>query len=122
MHGSVVELVIKNRSAIVFDGILDSRHSDNEDQRYGIDTGIRSSKDGEKLEAEFGIWQNSIGYLLTYHQDNIEKEKDIGNIMELEPYVLRNERQGRVLGGSDFVSRVRLGGIPLLVLPVCRQW
>lgn len=51
----------------------------------------------------------------TYHKDNNEQEEDVGNVLELEPEVLRDEGQGRVLGRPDLVSRVRLRWVAVLV-------
>ena len=51
----------------------------------------------------------------TYHQDHEEEEKDIGDVMELEPEVLRNERQGGILGCSNLVPGIASEGIPFVV-------
>jgi len=44
----------------------------------------------------------------TYTQDYDEQEIHVSNVVELEPQVLGDEADGRVLGRPDFISLVVL--------------
>lgn len=45
--------------------------------------------------------------LYTYIKNNDEKEINVRNVVELQPHVVGNEREGCIFGGSDFVSGIR---------------
>ena len=51
----------------------------------------------------------------TYVQDNNKQEIHVGDVMELEPDVLRDEGERGVLGGTDLVSRIVIIGETLLI-------
>jgi sRNA-binding carbon storage regulator CsrA len=57
---------------------------------------------------------------LTYAEDNDEKEVDHGNIMKLEPQILRYETQWSIFGGPYLVPRVMLFDTSLFVF--CFVW
>lgn len=56
-----------------------------------------------------------MGCRCTYNQDNDKEEEDVGDIVELEPNILGYKRQWRVFGGSNLVSGVAAGRMPLVI-------
>lgn len=51
----------------------------------------------------------------TYHKNDQKQEENIGDVVELKPQVLRDERQRCIFGRPDFVSRKLLKRMALLV-------
>jgi hypothetical protein len=49
MNRGIVKLDIENGSSVIFDGILDSRDSDDKDQGNSVQAGIHAAEDGEDL-------------------------------------------------------------------------
>ena len=45
----IVQFVVENGSASVLDGVLDGSDDDNDNQRYGAETGVGGTEDGEDL-------------------------------------------------------------------------
>lgn len=94
VNGSVIELDIECGSTVVFNCIFDCSNGDDENQGHRAEAWIFTSEDGEELE-EVGNGsadtKEERASNLTYHQDNEEKEKHVGNVLELEPQVFRNK-------------------------------
>lgn len=97
VHRGIVELNVENGSSVIFDGILDSSDCNDKDQRHGVETWVDSTKD----------WEND--------QNDEKQEKDVCNVVELEPQVLWNERYRGVFGCSDLISRVCLAWGAILI-------
>lgn len=50
MHGRVVEVVVKDSSSGVLDGVLDGCYADNDNEWHGVQGRVRGSKDLEDLQ------------------------------------------------------------------------
>lgn len=53
---------------------------------------------------------------VTYAENDNEEEVDVSNVVELKIQILRQKRQGRVFGSSDFIPAKVHAGMALLIL------
>jgi hypothetical protein len=122
VHWRVVQLVVQDCSPPVFNRIFDRRNYKNDNEGNGVERGITSSENRENLQDMCGqrlaACRSRRG---TYTQDDDEQKVDVGDIVELEPQILGNEAERRVLGGSYLVARVVCNGVAVFVALSLRQ-
>jgi len=114
MYRRIVQLVVNDSSSPILNAILDSGNDENDDDGNRCEARVINPKDGKDLP-NVSEAQDVCIALGTYSEDDNEYEVDIGNVVKLEPKILRDEADGCILGRSDLVPGILGERMSLLV-------
>ena len=60
MDRGIVEFLVEDSSAVIFDCVFNGGYADDDNQRHGIETGVDAAKYGKELDrTHIGSWSTT---------------------------------------------------------------